>query len=227
MLSSLSHDLRTPLASILGAATTLLANLGLYDVARTKEMLVTVREEAERLDRFVGNLLDMSRLQVGALVAHSSPVDLQEVVPSTVAALSRPSGVVWQIEPSARRVVTDPGLLDRVLGNVIENALRYQSGGLPVMVNASRVADRVEIRVVDSGPGVPEADLDTIFLPFQRHGDVPAGDGVGLGLAVARGLAEAMDGAVHAEPTPGGGLTVVITLPTAARSEPAVVRQGV
>lgn len=220
LLSAVSHDLRTPLAGIKAAIGSLRSTEVQWSPADEAELKEAIEESVDRLDTLVGNLLDMSRLQAGALVAHPAVVDLHEVIPSTLAALSRPDGAVWQIDPDARRVVADAGLLDRVLGNVAENALRYQVDA-PTSVHASRVADRVEIRVVDNGVGVPESELEAIFLPFQRRGDVPAGDGVGLGLAVARGLAEAMGGEVSAEPTPGGGLTVVITLPT-----PEAARDG-
>ena len=156
----------------------------------------------------------MSRLQAGALVAHPRRVDLGEVVPGVVAAVAEPERVEWSLDPGARVVVADAGLLDRVLGNVVENALRHQPPPGHVRVATSALGDRVQVRVCDTGPGVPQEDRDRIFLPFQRHGDAPGGDGVGLGLAVARGLAEAMGGTVSAEDTPGGGLTMVLDLPS-------------
>jgi two-component system sensor histidine kinase KdpD len=118
-------------------------------------------------------------------------------------------------------VTADPGLLERVIANVVENALKH-TGAAAIAVSASAWTSatsgpRVSLRVVDRGPGVPVESLETIFEPFQRLGDVPAGDGVGLGLAVARGLMEAMGGTLTAEETPGGGLTLVIDLPAAAR----------
>lgn len=160
----------------------------------------------------------MSRLQAGALVAHPRPVDLGEVVPGVVRETADPGRVQWHLDDHARVVTADPGLLDRVLGNIVENALRHQPAPGAVRISSSGLGDRVEIRVVDTGPGVPQGDRDRIFLPFQRHGDAPSGDGVGLGLAVARGLAESMGGSVVPEDTPGGGLTVVVDLP-AARTE--------
>jgi two-component system sensor histidine kinase KdpD len=106
----------------------------------------------------------------------------------------------------------DPGLLERAMANLVENAVKYSPSGTPVLVAASALADRVEVRVVDRGPGVPDEAKDRIFEPFQRYGDAPRGAGVGLGLAVARGFAEAMGGTLAAEDTPGGGLTMVLTL---------------
>jgi len=221
LLSAVSHDLRTPLAGIKAAIGSLRSKEVTWSAEDEEELKAAIEESADRLEVLVANLLDMSRLQAGALIAHVRPTDLGEVIPVTLAALPDPARANWQIDRDARIVDTDPGLLDRVLGNVAENALRYQPEGTPIQVRASRVADRVEIRVVDNGVGVPPEDQDHIFQPFQRHGDVPAGDGLGLGLAVARGLADAMGGEVSAESTPGGGLTVVIGLPTTAVRAPA------
>lgn len=109
-------------------------------------------------------------------------------------------------------VAVDPGLLERAMANLVENAVKYSPPGAPVLVAGSALADRVEVRVVDRGPGVPDEAKGRIFEPFQRHGDAPRGAGVGLGLAVARGFAEAMGGTLDAEDTPRGGLTMVLTL---------------
>lgn len=118
-------------------------------------------------------------------------------------------------------VRVDPGLLERSVANVVENAVKYSPRGQRVLVAASALGDRVEVRVVDRGPGVPDEAKDRIFAPFQRYGDAPRGAGVGLGLAVARGFAEAMDGTLTAEDTPGGGLTMVLTLRAAHPAGPA------
>jgi two-component system sensor histidine kinase KdpD len=214
LLSAVSHDLRTPLAGIKAAIGSLRSSEVVWSAEDREELMEAIEDSADRLDALIGNLLSMSRLQTGNLVAHPAPIDLGEVIPTALAGLSAPERTTWRIDPDARNVVADAGLLDRVLANITENALRYQPDGRPVSVAASRVADRVEIRVVDAGPGVPTEEQERIFQPFQRHGDVPSGDGLGLGLAVARGLAEAMSGTVTAEATPGGGLTMVITLPT-------------
>jgi two-component system, OmpR family, sensor histidine kinase KdpD len=215
LLSAVSHDLRTPLAGIKAAIGSLRSSEVTFSPEDEAELEAAIEESADRLDALIGNLLDMSRLQAGALVASSRPVDLGEVVPAAVAAVSEPDRVDWSLDPAARVVIADPGLLDRVLGNVVENALRHQPSPGRVRVSTSGLGGRTEIRVCDTGPGVPEEARDRIFLPFQRHGDAPSGDGVGLGLAVARGLAEAMGGEVSAEETPGGGLTMVIELPSA------------
>ncbi len=215
LLSAVSHDLRTPLAGIKAAIGSLRSSEVTFSAEDEAELEAAIEDSADRLDALIGNLLDMSRLQAGALVAAPRPVDLGEVVPAAVAAVTEPDRVDWSLDPAARVVIADPGLLDRVLGNGVENALRHQPPPGRVRVSTSGLGGRTQVRVVDSGPGVPEGAREQIFLPFQRHGDAPAGDGVGLGLAVARGLAEAMGGEVSAEETPGGGLTMVIELPSA------------
>lgn len=220
LLSAVSHDLRTPLAGIKAAIGSLRSTEITWSPEDEDELKAAIEESADRLEVLVGNLLDLSRLQVGALVANVGPIDLEELIPSTSAGLSNPDAVTWVIEPDARVARADAGLLDRVLSNLLENALRYQPSGEPVLVLASRVSDRVEIRVVDHGIGVPLDDQERIFEPFQRQSDVPSGDGLGLGLAVARGLTEAMDGELTAEPTPGGGLTMVVALSAADPTEP-------
>jgi two-component system, OmpR family, sensor histidine kinase KdpD len=214
LLSAVSHDLRTPLAGIKAAIGSLRSTEMHWSPEDEEELKEAIEESVDRLEALVGDLLDMSRLQAGALVAHCCPTDLGEVIPATLAGVAEPERTAWEIDPEARYVQADAGLLDRVLANVTENALRYQPAAVPVRVQASRVADRVEVRVIDTGVGVPAEDQENIFLPFQRRGDVPAGNGLGLGLAVARGLTEAMGGRLAAESTPGGGLTMVVTLPT-------------
>jgi two-component system sensor histidine kinase KdpD len=226
LLSAVSHDLRTPLAGIKAAIGSLRSTEVRWSPEDEDELKEAIEESVDRLEVLVGNLLDMSRLQAGALVADPQPVDLGELVPATIATLSAPARASWAIDADARNVWADAGLLDRVLGNIAENALRYQPTDAPLAVTVSRVSDRVEIRVVDNGVGVPAEQQERIFQPFQRHGDVPSGDGLGLGLAVARGLAEAMGGRVTAEPTPGGGLTVVIALPTRQGQQLADEEEG-
>ncbi|WP_147062714.1 sensor histidine kinase [Knoellia locipacati] len=220
LLSAVSHDLRTPLAGIKAAIGSLRSTEVTFSPEDEAELQAAIEDSADRLEALIGNLLDMSRLQAGALVAHPRPVDLGEVVPGVVRETADPDRVQWHLDERARVVVADPGLLDRVLGNIVENALRHQPAPGAVRVSSSGLGDRVEIRVVDTGPGVPQGDRDRIFLPFQRHGDAPSGDGVGLGLAVARGLAESMGGTVVPEDTPGGGLTVVVDLPAARTESP-------
>ena len=138
---------------------------------------------------------------------------MEIVVRSAVASLSGGSRIDVNIEPAAALVVADTGLLERVVANLAANALSYAPSSTRVHVDASASGGRAVIRVVDTGPGVPPTERDRLFEPFQRLGDVPRGEGVGLGLAVARGLTEAMGGTLSAEDTPGGGLTFVVDLP--------------
>lgn len=139
-------------------------------------------------------------------------VDAVEVARATMASVSTPARLALWSQGECL-AYTDPGLFDRVLANLLENALRHAPSGTEVVVNVARVGARTQVRVIDNGPGIPHADRARIFQPFQRQGDVPAGDGVGLGLAVARGLAESMGASVTADDTPGGGLTMTIDLP--------------
>ena len=225
LLSAVSHDLRTPLAAIKAAIGSLRSTEVVWSTEDREELEQAIDDSADRLDALIGNLLDMSRLQTGNLVAHPCPVDLGEAIPATLATVSDASRTQWTIDPDARQAVADAGLLDRVLANIVENALRYQPSEAPVAVTASRVANRVEIRIIDNGPGVAPDHLERIFQPFQQQGDANSADGVGLGLAVARGLAEAMGGEVAAENTPGGGLTLVIELPAADTWTPPVAKE--
>jgi len=225
LLSAVSHDLRTPLAAIKAAIGSLRSREVVWSTEDREELEQAIDDSADRLDALIGNLLDMSRLQTGNLVAHPCPVDLGEAIPATLATVSDAYRAQWTIDPDARQAVADAGLLDRVLANIVENALRYQPSEAPVDVTASRVANRVEIRIIDNGPGVAPDHLERIFQPFQQQGDANSADGVGLGLAVARGLAEAMGGGVAAENTPGGGLTLVIELPAADTWTPPVAKE--
>ena len=215
LLSAVSHDLRTPLAGIKAAIGSLRSTDVHFDESDQQELMAAVEDSTDRLGALIDDLLDMSRIQAGALVAHLRSVDLAEVFQVCLSSLSDASRVDWEMDDDARWVLADPGLLDRVLGNLVENAIKHQPEQGKIRLAASRLGPVVEIRVADSGPGVPQSERDRIFLPFQRYGDAPTGEGVGLGLAVARGLAEAMNGQVEADDTPGGGLTMVVGLPAA------------
>jgi len=160
----------------------------------------------------VDNLLDSSRLAAGAVVPRIAPVGYDEVAALALTGVDGAQRVRVEIDESLPAVLADAGLLERVVANVVDNALKYGRGA-PVAARASAHADRVELRVVDSGPGVPRDAAAGLFTPFQRLGDRQVTSGVGLGLSVARGFTEAMGGTLTAEDTPGGGLTVVISLP--------------
>ncbi|GGR92803.1 sensor histidine kinase [Streptomyces humidus] len=221
LLAAVSHDLRTPLAGIKASVTSLRSDDVEWSEEDQAELLAAIEEGADRLDHLVGNLLDMSRLQTGTVEPLIREVDLDEVVPLALVGIPDPeAAVALDIPETLPMVAVDKGLLERSVANVVENAVKYSPDGEPVVVSASALADRVEVRVVDRGPGVPDEAKDRIFAPFQRYGDAPRGNGVGLGLAVARGFAEAMGGTLTAEDTPGGGLTMVLTLPAAPSHAP-------
>ncbi|MGW0084123.1 ATP-binding protein [Streptomyces sp. NPDC003393] len=214
LLAAVSHDLRTPLAGIKAAVTSLRSDDVEWSEEDSAALLEAIEDGADRLDQLVGNLLDMSRLQTGTVSPIIRETDLDEVIPMALGGVPEDS-VDLDVPESLPMVGVDRGLLERSVANIVENAVKYSPRGECVLVSASAIADRVEIRVVDRGPGVPDDAKDHIFEPFQRYGDAPRGDGVGLGLAVARGFAEAIGGSLHAEDTPGGGLTMVLAVPTA------------
>ncbi|WP_033221588.1 sensor histidine kinase [Streptomyces virginiae] len=214
LLAAVSHDLRTPLAGIKASVTSLRADDVEWSEEDRADLLEGIEEGADRLDALVGNLLDMSRLQTGTVTPLIRETDLDEVVPMALVGVPDDS-VELDIPETLPMVAVDRGLLERAVANIVENAVKYSPEGQPVLVAASALAERVELRVIDRGPGIPDEAKDRIFEPFQRYGDAPAGAGVGLGLAVARGFTEAIGGTLTAEDTPGGGLTMVLTLPTA------------
>ena len=219
MLTSLSHDLRTPLASILGAATTLLANIGLYDVERTREMLLVVREEAERLDRFVGNLLDMSRLEAGALGSKPQMVDISDAVTAAAARMVRRISshkVREKIPDDLPFANADPLLLEQALVNLLDNAVKYSPAGSEILITARAMDDRIVITVEDEGPGIPLSELPHIFDKFYRVRKADHGvAGTGLGLSVARGFVEAFGGTLAAgNRSDRNGAIFTLTIPT-------------
>ena len=160
------------------------------------------------------NLLDMSRLQAGALAVFPRPADLSEIVARSLDDLGPAARTVTvSIPDQLPEVAVDPGILERVIANLTANALRYSPPGSPPTLTGSALRDRVELRVIDRGPGIPEEHRDHMFVPFQRLGDTDNTTGVGLGLALSRGLTEAMGGTLEPEETPGGGLTMTLSLP--------------
>ncbi|MEY9875546.1 two-component system sensor histidine kinase KdpD [Streptacidiphilus sp. MAP12-33] len=215
LLAAVSHDLRTPLAVALASVSSLRSADVEFSAEDRDELLGTAESSLVKLNRLVENLLDMSRLQAGALTLHLHPTEPDHVLTAALDSLpDEHAPVRRQGLAEAPAVLVDPPLLERVLANLTANALRHGGGGV-VLVTASSLGDRVEIRVVDRGPGVAPADRDRIFQPFQRQGDHDNTTGVGLGLALSRGLTEAMGGTLVAEDTPGGGLTMVLSLPAA------------
>ena len=173
-------------------------------------------DSLERLNRLVANLLDKSRLQAGALGINTQPLAVEEVVPRVLADLGEQAHRIdVRLPGSLPDVVADPALLERILANLAANAVRYSPPGKQALLTASSHNDRVELRVADRGPGIPPTDRDRVFEAFQRLGDRDDHTGAGLGLALARGLSEAMNGTLVPEETPGGGLTMILTLPAA------------
>ncbi|MFJ8626262.1 ATP-binding protein [Kitasatospora sp. NPDC093550] len=221
LLAAVSHDLRTPLAAARASVGSLRSPDVEFSPEDQAELLATADESLVKLTRLVDNLLDMSRLQAGALTLHLTETHLDEILPRALDSLPDPYAPVQPLDlDTAPAVLADPPLLERVLANVITNALRHNAPGAPVLVTASHHAEQVEIRVIDRGPGIAPEDRDRVFLPFQRLGDTDNTTGVGLGLALSRGLAEAMGGSLEVEDTPGGGTTMLLTLPAATREEP-------
>ena len=214
LLAAVSHDLRTPLASAKAAVTSLRSDEVQWGDEDRDELLATADESLDRLAYLVDNLLDMSRLQAGALSVFPRPAGLDEIVARALDDIGDPAAkVTVDIPDSLPEVRVNPAILERVVVNLTQNALRYSPAGTPPLLAASALGDRVELRVVDRGPGIPRSHRDRMFVPFQRLGDTDNTTGVGLGLALSRGLTEAMGGTLDPEETPGGGLTMTLSLP--------------
>ena len=215
LLAAVSHDLRTPLATIKTAASSL--RLPGVDWSRSDRsvLLATVEDSTDTLQRLVDNLLDLSRLQAGVVRPILLPVALDEIVLHAVESIPG-NRLDVDVPDDLPLVRTDAGLLERVIANVVENAVRHAAHApQPVAIRARTASDQVVLYVVDHGPGVPDAAKARMFEAFQRVGDAPAGTGTGLGLAVARGFTTAMNATLTAEDTPGGGLTMVLVMPAA------------
>ncbi len=216
LLAAVSHDLRTPLAAAKAAITSLRSNDVEWAAEDHDELLATADESLDRLARLVDNLLDMSRLQAGALAVFPRRADLAEIVARSLDDLGVPGrSVTVNVPDDLPEVKVDPAILERVIANLVANALRYSPAGTPPALTGSALHDRVELRVIDWGPGIPEENRDQMFVPFQRLGDTDNTTGVGLGLALSRGLTEAMGGTLEPDDTPGGGLTMTLSLPAA------------
>ena len=220
LLAAVSHALRTPLAAAKAAVSGLRCGGGPFTPGDRDELLATAEESLDQLGELLTSLLDVSRLQAGAPAVFPRPADLSAIVADSVGGLGpRAWPVITDIPPGLPEVMADPALTERVIANLLSNALRYSPPASPPLITAGARGDRVELRVVDHGPGILEADRERAFLPFCRLGEPDGRTGVGLGLAVARGLAEAMGGTVEPEENPGGGATMVVSLPAApARS---------
>ncbi len=224
LLAAVSHDLRTPLASIKASVSSLRQT----DVHWTEEdeadLLANIEQNADRLDALVGNLLDMSRLQTGSLAPFLRAIAVDEVAPVALRGLDGGDALQIVVPDDLPLVRADPGLLERVLANLFSNALRHSPPDSPPALLAREDGDRVVLEVVDHGAGVPGDLKERIFEPFLRLEE--RSPGVGLGLAVAKGFAEAMGGTITAVDTAGGGLTMRVTLPAVASGDRAVLGAG-
>jgi two-component system, OmpR family, sensor histidine kinase KdpD len=224
LLSAVGHDLRTPLTSIKAAIGCLRDPELELSTEDTTELLATIEEVTDRLTGLVANLLDSSRLATGAVQPQLKPIGYDEVVAKALSSVNDARSVEVDVDELLPPVLADAGLLERVVANLVDNALRHgrlapktgpakQHDEPVVAVRASAYGGHIELRVVDHGPGLPQGTSESVFTPFQRLGDRDTTNGVGLGLSVAKGFTEAMGGTIRAEETPGGGLTVVISLP--------------
>ncbi len=216
LFSSVTHDLRTPLASIMTSATSLLgAEAG--SSPEQRELLETIRQEAERLNRLVGNLLDLSRMRAGALVPAKAPAAIDEIIEGVVGrlqALLEQHEVRLVLREDLPEIPVDVVQIDQMLTNLVENAVKFSPPGTRITVSATRWHDTVEVRVMDEGPGIPTEDRERVFEPFVRGRE---GGGAGLGLAIARAIVESHGGRIWSEGTPGGGNCFVFQLPTRER----------
>jgi two-component system sensor histidine kinase KdpD len=222
LLSSISHDLRTPLATITGAATTLRDDRGAVDREQRSELVATICEEAERLERLVANLLDMTRLEAGQPVRREW-VPLDELVASASMRLERELGertVTVEVAGDVPLAHVDPVLFEQLLVNLLDNAAKHTPSHTPVEIRVSSVGGDVVVELADRGPGIAPGDEDRLFGRFERGRSAPPG-GVGLGLAICRAIAEAHGGAVTAENRTGGGAVFRVTLPHSATDAPS------
>ena len=217
LLNAVSHDLRTPIASAKAAVSSLRSSDVIWSAADQQELLANADQALDRLTALVTNLLDLSRLQAGALAVTTRSVGVDDVVSRALDHTDGSTQIELEVPENLPPVLADPGLLERVIANLVDNALRYSPAGDRVRVAGSTHGGRVELRIIDRGPGIPPGDRERAFAPFQRRDDhaVSSGAGVGLGLAVARGFIEAMHGTITLDDTPGGGLMAVVALPIA------------
>ena len=214
LLAALGHDLRRPLAAATAAVTSLRSTDVALNEADKASLLETAEVSLVSLADLVANLLDVSRIQAGVLGVSLAPVLLDESVVLAVEELAlAPGDVRLELDPSIPAALADGVLLQRVVVNLLANALRFSPEGAPPIIATSAFGGTVELRVIDSGPGIPAERRDEVFVPFQRLGDLDNTTGVGLGLALSKGFVEAMGGALEVEDTPSGGLTMVVRVP--------------
>lgn len=216
LLNSISHDLRTPLASVTGALTSMKDEQASLSSAHRAELLDTACAEAERLNRFVGNLLDMTRIEAGALRPHYESTELQDLVGCALTTLEQRIGrrrIDLSIPEGTPTISVDLVLMTQVLVNLLDNALKYTAPDQPISIAVHTTASWLVIEVADRGPGIPEQDLKRVFDKFYRI-PVPEGaGGTGLGLSICKGIVEAHYGRIRAASREGGGLTIILELP--------------
>ena len=214
LFSSVTHDLRTPLASITASVTSLQDEETSFTEEDRSELLDTIRQEAERLNRLVGNLLDLSRMRAGALIPTKQRASIEEVVEGVVARLHQVLAeheVVLRPRPGLPEVPMDVVQIDQVLTNLLENAAKHSPPGTPITISTARWHDAIEVRVIDRGSGIPVEERTRVFELFAT-GDEHSG-GTGMGLAIGQAIVESHGGRIWIEGTPGGGSTVVFQLP--------------
>jgi two-component system sensor histidine kinase KdpD len=216
LLAAVSHDLRTPLASIKASVTSLRQDDISWTNSQRDEFLGAIDEGVDRLTDLVTNLLGMSRINAGQVELATRPVGIDEILPLALAGLEVTTvRIVVDVPDDLPPVWADVALLERVLANIIDNACKYSPPGCDVTIRAGALGEYVSVFVIDHGAGIPMRERERVFEPFQRVGDRSSGDGTGLGLAVAKGFVELMSGEVSIEDTPGGGTTMVVTMPAA------------
>ena len=218
LLNSISHDLRTPLVSITGALSTLEQDDRRLDDSTQRSLVRTAREEADRLNRLVGNLLDMTRLEAGALKVKREPCDAEDLIGTALGQMEerlRGRNVLVQVEPDTSLISADFVLIVHVLTNLLDNALKYSPPGSPLEVQARTAGKAVQIAVMDRGIGIPKGDLERVFGKFYRVQRPEQVTGTGLGLAICKGIVEAHDGQIWAEEREGGGTCIMLMIPAA------------
>ena len=216
MFSSVTHDLRTPLASIKAGVTSLLDASAIHDAMQQRELLTTILEETDRLNRLVGNILDLAKIRAGALIPKRVPTAVDEVAEAVVARM-RPLladfAVELQLAPDLPEVPADPVQLDQVLTNLLENAARHSPSGGTIRIHVGETRDAVRVRVSDQGPGIKPEEREKVFEAFYRGRESPESSGSGLGLAIARAIVTAHGGRIRIEETTGGGTAMVVDVP--------------
>jgi two-component system sensor histidine kinase KdpD len=227
LLRAVSHDLRTPLATIKALASGLLDRSVAWQPEQLAEMHATIDEEADRLNRLIGNLLDASRLETGALAVSLDAVPLGEAVESALWSLTRrPAHVGIDVPATTPSAVADRSLLERSIANLIDNASRYSPPDAPIAITAAQIGGELHLCVIDRGVGIPADRRGDVLAPFQRLDDTGT-EGVGLGLAIVDGFVRAMHGQLVLDDTPGGGLTATIVLQIAASGSSAALPESV